>query len=631
MTGTPGISGIPGIPGTRGEPGTTRTGRARSAAPVPALLRLLPRASLPLTAVLTALALLDAALAPALMLSVGVLVGRLPDAGAGLGSAAGHGVLTAFAVLCGVYVAGLLVEPAVQTVAGRLGRRVSARTAQLLLHGSLRPAGIAALDDPSVADRLTLAQGQGTGMLPVARAVSALPALFSARAAGATSAVLLLGFHWWAPLPLLAAWTVSGVWRDREVRRAVDVQAGSTTELRRAEYLRAVALDGGAAKEIRVFGLAPWLVDRFTQAWLAGVGRLGADRRGAVARDVVAGVLLVAAHAAVLVPLAVESAHGGVGVARTTVYLQAVVGTAALGWLGDLRWTLAKASSAVPPALEVAALAERDTVVSGPLPAAGLPASGIRFEGTVFAYPGSRRPVFDALDLWLPAGGSLAVVGANGAGKTTLVKLLARLYDPTAGRVTVDGTDLRDLDVAAWRHQLAVVFQDFVRYELAARDNVGFGAVRAPQDDEALARAARLAGLDPALAALPNGWDTPLSRRFTDGTDLSGGQWQRLALARALYAVEHGARVLVLDEPTAHLDVRAEADLYERFLDLTRGLTTVLISHRFATVRLADRICYVEGGRVVEQGAHDELIAQDGRYARAFALQSAAYAGGTHA
>ncbi|MFE0172148.1 ABC transporter ATP-binding protein [Streptomyces sp. NPDC059002] len=606
-------------------------GRGRAAAPVRALLRLLPQASLPLTAALAALALIDAALSPVLMLSVGVLMGRLPDAGAGLGSAAGHGVLTAFAVLCGVYVASVLVEPAVETTAGRLGRQVTARTARLVLRGSLRPAGIAALDDPAVADRLTLAQGQGTGMLPVARAVTALPALFSARAAGVTSAVLLLGFHWWAPLPLIAAWTVSGRWRDREVRRAVDVQAGATTELRRAEYLRGVALDGGAAKEIRVFGLAPWLVDRFTRAWLAGVGRIGGNRRDAVARDVAAALLLVAAHAAVLVPLAVESAHGGIGVARTTVYLQAVVGTAALGWLGDLQWTLARASAAVPPALEVAALPERDSVVNGVLPAAGLPATGIRFERVAFSYPGARRPVFDALDLWLPAAGSLAVVGANGAGKTTLVKLLARLHDPSAGRVTVDGTDLRDLDVHSWRHQLAVVFQDFVRYELPARDNVGFGAVSAPRDDDALARAAHLAGIGPAVAALPHGWDTPLSRRFTDGTDLSGGQWQRLALARALYAVEHGARVLVLDEPTAHLDVRAEADLYERFLDLTRGLTTVLISHRFATVRLADRICYVEGGRVVEQGSHDELIAQEGRYARAFALQSAAYAGGTHA
>jgi len=216
----------------------------------------------------------------------------------------------------------------------------------------------------------------------------------------------------------------------------------------------------------------------------------------------------------------------------------------------------------------------------------------------------------------------MAVVGLNGAGKTTLVKLLARLYDPTSGAVWVDGQDLREVDPTDWQRRIAAIFQDFLRYGLPARDNIGFGGLAMAGDQQALERAAAKAGVLDRIAALPAGWDTPLSRHFTGGADLSGGEWQRVALARALFAVEAGATVLILDEPTANLDVRAEAELYDRFLDLTRGLTTLLISHRFSTVRRADRICVIEDGAVREIGTHGELMALGGRYAEMFALQS---------
>ena len=222
-------------------------------------------------------------------------------------------------------------------------------------------------------------------------------------------------------------------------------------------------------------------------------------------------------------------------------------------------------------------------------------------------------------------------MGENGAGKTTLVKLLCRLYEPTAGRLTADGADLRGLDPAAWRRRVAVIFQDFVHYELPARDNVGFGSLGALAGPVAAARleaAAQRAGALDLIRGLPRGWDTVLSRRFTGGADLSGGEWQRIALARALFAVAGGAGVLILDEPTANLDVRAEAALYERFLDLTRGLTTILISHRFATVRRADRICVLAGGGIVEDGTHAALLARGGRYAELFRLQAARFADG---
>jgi ATP-binding cassette subfamily B protein len=188
-----------------------------------------------------------------------------------------------------------------------------------------------------------------------------------------------------------------------------------------------------------------------------------------------------------------------------------------------------------------------------------------------FAYPGTSINVFTDLDLTIPTGRSLAIVGANGAGKTTLIKLLTRLYEPATGRISVDGVDLRCIDPAAWRRRVAVIFQDFVRYELTARENVGFGAIGAIDDEGALQRAARRAGADGIIAAMPHGWETVLSRQYQRGSDLSGGQWQRVALARALFAVEAEAEVLVLDEPTASLGTDVEAELFDRFLELTRG------------------------------------------------------------
>jgi ATP-binding cassette subfamily B protein len=259
--------------------------------------------------------------------------------------------------------------------------------------------------------------------------------------------------------------------------------------------------------------------------------------------------------------------------------------------------------------------------------------------------------VFTGLNLTIHAGQSLAIVGENGAGKTTLVKLLARLYDPSIlsgsahppglpssahpsgspgsarppGRITVDGIDLRELDARSWQRRIAAIFQDFVQYQLPAYDNIALGAVERFADLSGVEDAARRAGALDVVAQLPRGWETVLSRQYTGGADLSGGQWQRIALARALNAASAGAGVLILDEPTAHLDVRAEAAFYDRFLDLTRGLTTLLISHRFSTVRRADRIVVLDQGQVVESGSHAELLRLGGRYAQMFTLQASRF------
>jgi ABC-type multidrug transport system fused ATPase/permease subunit len=264
-------------------------------------------------------------------------------------------------------------------------------------------------------------------------------------------------------------------------------------------------------------------------------------------------------------------------------------------------------------------MAESGSLAPGTRPAGGLPAREIRFRNVTFAYDSSAAPVLDGLDLTIPAGTSLAIVGVNGAGKTTLAKLLCRLYDPQGGAIEVDGVDIRELDVEAWRARLAAVFQDFIRFELPLRDNVA--PVGAP--DAAIESALVAAGAT-GLAAL----DTVLARGYAGGTDLWGGQWQRVALARALCAVQLGAGVVLLDEPTAQLDVRGEAAIFERILAATRHCTTILISHRFSTVRQADRICVLEHGRVVELGSHDELMARGGRYRTMFELQAQRFAQG---
>ena len=348
-------------------------------------------------------------------------------------------------------------------------------------------------------------------------------------------------------------------------------------------------------------------------------------------RSVLASLALVlAANGLVLWQLASAALGHRLALGGLVVYASAAVGTSMIAF-GGLNWALDSAAAPVAAVARLkAAMGRAGTITPGTRPADGMPAHQIRFREVTFAYPAAPdRPVLKALDLEIPAGSSLAIVGQNGAGKTTLAKLLCRLYDPQSGAIEVDGTDLKDLDTESWRARVTAVFQDFVRFELTLRENVapretGGGAPGDAALDDTVRAALAEAGAD-GLAGL----DTVLAKGYSGGTELSGGQWQRVALARALAAVRLGAGLVLLDEPTAQLDVRGEAEIFERVLAATRSCTTILISHRFSTVRHVDRIAVVEHGAVVELGSHEELMALRGRYWTMFSLQAQRFAEGT--
>jgi ABC-type bacteriocin/lantibiotic exporter with double-glycine peptidase domain len=552
---------------------------------------------------------LRSVLPPVFAITTGAVVGAVVASGGGSAT----GPLVAMGV---VFVALQVSAPLHQTVSESLGNRMSAWLYDDLTDSCSTPPGIGHLEDPTLAGDITVAREFDSGHHGPPMEVN-LPFIAVGLidlGTGVASAVVLAGYTWWAPLVLAGAWGAthwllreSAIWKDR-----------NTDEVREAslhaEYAFRLAVDPPPAKELRVFGLSDWVLDRFTERrrQLFDLQQAATRLRE---RSLVISVLLVSvANVGVLVALARDLSEGSVSLDRAVVYAQVAVGTSLIAF-GGLNWALDGAAAPVAAVLRLRESTGRVGALSRVEhgAAAGLPTWEIRFRDVSFAYPRTEREVLRGLDLTIPAGSSLAIVGQNGAGKTTLAKLLCRLYDPTAGAIEADGTDLRDLEVDAWRGRVAAVFQDFTRFELSLRDNV---APHGAPDEDVLA-ALVAAGAD-HLAPL----DTVLSTQYAGGIDLSGGEWQRVALARAVCAVRRGAGVVLLDEPTAQLDVRGEAQIFRRLLEATRGVTTILVSHRFSTVRHVDRICVVEDGRVVEIGSHDELMARGGRYRTMFELQA---------
>jgi ABC-type multidrug transport system fused ATPase/permease subunit len=436
---------------------------------------------------------------------------------------------------------------------------------------------------------------------------------------GVASALILARYSWWALIVLAGAWLAthwllreSAVWHDRNTEEVRGAQ-------RDADYAYRMAVDPPASKELRLFGLAGWTIDRF----IARRTRLHELQYAATRlreRPVIWSLLLVTvANVLVFWLLASDAAHGRISLGEAVVYVQSAIGVSMIAF-GGFSWALDGAAAPVAAVLRLEpSMRSAGALPSGDRRVAAKPCE-IRLRDVTFAYPAGDAAgpsagahILEHFDLTIPAGSSLAIVGQNGAGKTTIAKLLCRLYDPQSGAIEADGVDIREFDLASWRSRVTAVFQDFIRLELPLRDNVA----PAGAPDDVINAALESAGAM-NLARL----DTTLARGYEGGTDLSGGQWQRIALARSLAAVTLGANVVLLDEPTAQLDVRGEAEIFDRLLAATRHCTTILISHRFSTVRHADRICVLEHGRVIELGTHDELMALGGRYRTMFDLQA---------
>jgi ATP-binding cassette subfamily B protein len=577
----------------------------------------LPKAAPGLAAAWWFVLLLRGTLPAAFAIAMGVLVAAVQRGQPLAGPLAFAGV---------VFVLLQVLSPIHQAVSANLGDRMAAWLYDRLTEACVRPPGIGHLEDPKLTGDLTVARDFDLGMTgpPLSISMDFIATGMVEMLGGFASALILAKYTWWAPILLAGAWLAthwllreSAIWRDRNTDEVRGAQ-------RDADYAYRMAVDPPASKELRMFGLAGWTIDRF----IARRMRLHELQYAATRlreRPVIWSLLLVStANIIVFLMLAGDAGHGRISLGEAVVFVQSAIGVSMIAF-GGFSWALDGASAPVAAVLRLEpAMRLAGALPSGDRKAVAKRGCEIRLRNVTFAYPagdstastvGTR--VLDQFNLTVPAGTSLAIVGQNGAGKTTIAKLLCRLYDPQSGSIEIDGVDIREFDLSSWRSRVAAVFQDFIRLELSLRDNVA--PAGAPDD---VIRAALESAGGSNLAKL----DTILARGYEGGTDLSGGQWQRIALARALAAVRFGADVVLLDEPTAQLDVRGEAEIFERLLAATRHCTTILISHRFSTVRHADRICVLEQGQVIELGTHDELMALGGRYRTMFNLQALRFA-----
>jgi ATP-binding cassette subfamily B protein len=475
-------------------------------------------------------------------------------------------------------------------------------------------------EDPAFYDRLERARVQATDRLGMIQAVGRLVQQVITTLSLSISIVV---FSPWLLVLLIVGVVPAFLGESHFAFLGYVTNFRQTPVKRQLDYLRVLGGSKEAAKELKLLNLNGFLIDRFTQL----SDRIYAENVDLSRRRLIAGSLF--------------SVFGTIGyyAAYVLVIWRTVNGEISIGTLTFLSGAIMQAGSNIQQIFSTASgIADQalfltdliaffrtePTIRSKPnaLPAPRPIMRGFEFRNVSFRYPGTSRLILDRLNFHLHPGERVALIGENGQGKTTIVKLLTRLYDPTEGQVLLDGVDLREYDLEDLYDQIGVIFQDFMRYEMTARENIAMGCVSQLENFELLELAAKKSLADQVIAKLPQRYEQMLGRRFDGGLDLSGGEWQKVALARAYL---RDAQLLILDEPTAALDARSEAQVFARFAELTMGRTALFISHRFSTVRMADRIVVLENGKITEEGSHEELSALDGRYAELFEMQAASY------
>ncbi|MEX0430154.1 ABC transporter ATP-binding protein [Spiribacter insolitus] len=568
------------------------------------------------------------------ILAVATLVaGLLPAAAAWVGQLIVDGVVDAINAEAGIpprllwlvaleggIMAGIAgAQRGIQIVQSLLRAQLGQRVNVMILEKA-QTLQLADFEDSEFYDKLTRARREASS-----RPLSLVNRTFGLIQNGislASFAGLLLGFSPWAVAILVAAGLPQFFSEAKFSGDAFRLFRWRSPDTRQQMYLETVLAREDSAKEVKLFQLGPLLLDRYRDIFRRLYRE---DRRLTLRRDLWGfglGLIATLAFYATYAWIVMTTVAGQITLGQMTMYLSVFrQGQSAVSA------SLTAISGMYEDNLYLSNLYEYleqpVTVGTGEATKGAVPGDGLRFEAVSFRYPGSEDDALRNVSLHLQPGRSIALVGDNGSGKTTLIKLLAGLYAPTAGRILLDGTDLHDWDSQTLRERIGIIFQDFMRYQLPVGENIGAGDVRHFDDEARWQRAARQGLAEPFIEAIPGGYHAQLGRWFRDGRELSGGQWQKIAVARAF--MREGADILVLDEPTAAMDAAAEAEIFEHFRTLTRDRMAILISHRFSTVRMADEIIVIEGGRIIERGSHAALLDADGRYARLFRLQAAGY------